>query len=188
MPRPTETSRDEIVDRLARLFREAGFEGVSLSEISRATGLGRSSLYHWFPGGKAEMALAVIRRSGDWAARHIVAPLRADGTRRERIEAMLTAVDETYAGGETPCVAASLLVGCPEGPLAEALAGFIGDWRAAIATALRETGAAPTEAERLATDALSRIQGGLVLSRALHDPTPFRQALDAVRHSLIPRA
>ena len=54
-------SREEIVLALFDLFRRAGYEGVSIGEISAATGLGRSSLYHYFPGGKADMAAAVIR-------------------------------------------------------------------------------------------------------------------------------
>ena len=59
MPAPT-SSRKRVLDQLIALFRRAGYDGVSISRISEATGLGRPSLYHYFPGGKDEMAHAVL--------------------------------------------------------------------------------------------------------------------------------
>ncbi len=52
--------RSDAVPLLAELFREHGFAGASLSEITRRTGLGKGSLYHIFPDGKEEMARAVL--------------------------------------------------------------------------------------------------------------------------------
>src|SRR5215213_4679270 len=59
MPAPLLTKTD-MLDRLMDLFREKGFDGASLSDISEATGLGKSSLYHHFPSGKEEIALQVL--------------------------------------------------------------------------------------------------------------------------------
>ncbi len=53
MRAPTVT-RDEVIERLAGVFRSSGFERATLTELSRASGLQRSSLYHLFPGGKAQ--------------------------------------------------------------------------------------------------------------------------------------
>ena len=44
-PAKHSASRDDIVRKLFDLFRHRGFEGAALSDISEATGLGRSSLY-----------------------------------------------------------------------------------------------------------------------------------------------
>jgi AcrR family transcriptional regulator len=49
-------SKQIHVPILLKLFRQFGYDGVTLSKISQATGLGKASLYHYFPGGKAEMA------------------------------------------------------------------------------------------------------------------------------------
>lgn len=185
MARPAEMSREEIVGRLAGLFGQSGFEGVSLSDVARATGLGKSSLYHHFPGGKADMAEAVMRRVLDWAATHIVAPLGAPLPHGERVAAMLAAVDGVYDGGRRACVAASLLPGCAESGVAGLLRTFVSTWRDAIAGALREAGLPSGEAQARALDALARIQGSLVLARALDDPEPFRRALERVRASLL---
>ncbi len=56
----TKVTEEELLDRLTSVFRTHGFEGASLSLISKATGLQRASLYHRFPGGKEEMAKAVF--------------------------------------------------------------------------------------------------------------------------------
>ena len=50
--------RADTLPGLAEAFREHGYAGASLSVIGEATGLGRGSLYHFFPGGKREMAEA----------------------------------------------------------------------------------------------------------------------------------
>ncbi|MEP7000146.1 MAG: helix-turn-helix domain-containing protein, partial [bacterium] len=48
MPAPI-SSKDEVLDRLLDTFRDRGYEGASLAELSAATGLMKSSLYHYFP-------------------------------------------------------------------------------------------------------------------------------------------
>ena len=42
-------SREDLLDRLLLVFRDRGFEGATIAEIARATGLGKASLYHHFP-------------------------------------------------------------------------------------------------------------------------------------------
>jgi TetR/AcrR family transcriptional repressor of lmrAB and yxaGH operons len=180
-----EGGREEIVGRLLDLFRRAGFEGVSLSDISKATGLGKSSLYHHFPGGKTDMAEAVLSRVSQWSAAKVTGPLLAQGNRAERIGPMLDSLEQLYGGGREPCIIASLLVGGEEPGLQEGLRQIVKAWIDALAKALTETGAAPPEAKAQAVDALSRIQGALVLSRALGDPSAFKQAMARVRGDLL---
>ena len=52
--------RDEIVAQLAEVFRTHGYEGASLARLGAGTGLGKGSMYNFFPGGKEEMAQAVL--------------------------------------------------------------------------------------------------------------------------------
>jgi TetR/AcrR family transcriptional repressor of lmrAB and yxaGH operons len=178
-------SRDEIVDRLIDLFRTHGFEGTSIARIAAATGLGKSSLYHHFPGGKEEMAAAVVARVHDWAATHLIAPLRTDGPRPVRIGRMLAAVRELYDGGRQPCLIAAMLVGTPDPGLARVLRQTVEAWLDAIVEALGATGAKRRRARKSALDALARLQGALVLARALGSPEPFEAAVAAMREDLL---
>ena len=52
--------REEIIPLLAEVFRTQGYEGASLSRLGEASGLGKGSLYNFFPGGKEEMAAAAV--------------------------------------------------------------------------------------------------------------------------------
>lgn len=175
--------REQIVAALFDLFREAGFDGVSISDVSRATGLGKSSLYHHFPGGKEDMAAAVMAVVEAWLAERIEGPLAA-GDRTQRIDAMLAAVEALFDGGTRPCIMASLLVGHPTGGLVKRLGSVLGRWIGALAGALEATGDAPEAARRKATAALVRIEGALIVARALGSEQPFREALSEVRADL----
>jgi AcrR family transcriptional regulator len=53
-------SKQTHVPSLLDLFRQLGYDGVTLSKISQVTGLGKASLYHHFPGGKDEMVETVL--------------------------------------------------------------------------------------------------------------------------------
>lgn len=177
--------REDLLLALYDLFRERGFEGVSIADICEATGLGRSSLYHHFPGGKADMAEAVAAYARAWLDRAVIAALSQPGPRAERVQAMLSAVDALYEGGGRPCVVASLLLGRAPEPLARRLSALLGDWLEAIAAALIDTGCPANDAHARAAQALARVQGALTLARALNRRAIFAQALEAVRAELL---
>lgn len=178
-------SRAALIARLFDLFRVKGYEGVSIGDVSEATGLGRSSLYHYFPGGKEAMAEAVIAAARTAMEQTIFAPLAAEGPLDKRLDAMLAAVSKLYAGGRTPCVLASLLSSETDGPIAAGAARLLRDWADAMTEALRATGVALAEARRRATLALSQIQGALVLVRATKRREIFPEALAAARAMLL---
>ncbi|WP_156516114.1 TetR/AcrR family transcriptional regulator, partial [Rhodococcus sp. EPR-147] len=72
----TVLERSDAVRALADVFRKRGFESGSLSVIQQETGLGRGSLYHFFPAGKTDMARAVLEQVGKWFEEQIFVPLR----------------------------------------------------------------------------------------------------------------
>ena len=175
------TPRDKAITELYRLFRRAGFEGVSIAEISAATGLGRSSLYHYFPGGKADMAIAVLDFAGKFLRHQVIAALQAPGDPRARLERMIAAVDALYLGGKEPCIIASMQMGSPDPALQQALSSLLGEWLDALGTVLMEAGLAPPAARQRAALIIGRIEGGLLLARALCDARYFDEAIDRVR-------
>lgn len=184
----TAQSRDQIIATLLGLFRNNGFDGVSINDISAATGLGRSSLYHYFPGGKDDMAAAVVDFAHSWIDTHVLEPLRADLPFAARIEAMLAGTDKLYEGGGKPCLIASMLVGHREDSLGRSLAPILENWVIALTKALAETGMPDTLARQRAISAIVRVQGALVLARALDDNALFVGALQDVKAMLLDEA
>lgn len=177
-------SREEMVSLLLDQFRRNGFDGVSLADIACATGIGKSSLYHHFPGGKDEMAAAVMARIESWIAEDLVTCLAAPGPRMVRIDAMLDKLAALYEDGAKPCVMASMLVGSESGPVLPAIRRAYGIWIDALQQTLEDTGAAPQAARAAACDAVARIQGALLLCRALQDRAPFLAAMTGLRETL----
>lgn len=168
--------REEVLNRLTRVFRESGY-AASLSQLSEATGLQRASLYHYFPGGKAEMAAAVIERSNRILEAEIIAPLRSPGDPLKRLRGMARGLDRYFAGGTESCLLGALtLGGSPRGFEAHIEAGFAA-WIDAIATVVAETGCTRREARTRAEDAVFAIEGALLVCRGMGDPAPFRRLL-----------
>ena len=58
------TTKDRILDTTAELFKRYGYTGTGLKQIVADANAPFGSVYHHFPGGKAELGEAVIRRSG----------------------------------------------------------------------------------------------------------------------------
>jgi len=182
---PRALSREQVLARLFTLFRHSGFEGVSLSDIAAATGLGKSSLYHHFPGGKTDMAEAVLAFAGQWTQANVLAPLLRDRPRADRIDGMITGVRRLYQDGDQPCIVASMLVGGRGTPIEATVSDLLRGWIDTLARALVETGAAEDTARAAATDAVVRIQGSLIVARALSDTAAFESALARARTDLL---
>ena len=173
----TKVNDEELLDRLTDVFRTHGFEGASLSRISEATGLQRASLYHRFPGGKEEMAKAVLERAGQWLGNRVLAPLSGPGQPAERIRKMAQELHLFYGGGRHSCLLDSLSFGFEDNDIKQHVREGMRGWVEALAKIAREAGVPTKKARQQAQDAISCIQGGLVLARVLNDTSPFERTL-----------
>jgi AcrR family transcriptional regulator len=183
---PTATiSRDEVVARIQNVFRDNGFEGASLTEISNVTGLGKGSLYHYFPGGKDDMAIAVLGRIDGLMRERVLGPLRGTGAPQTRLRTMLRVLDDFYDGGRNACVLGSLVVGASRTRFQSELASTFVGWIDALRTLAIEAGVKPSEARRRAEDAVVRIEGALIVSAGLADGAAFKRALRAIERELL---
>ena len=181
-------TRDQVIDRLMTAFRRHGYAGASLAELSKATGLGKSSLYHYFPDGKDDMTRAVLDRLGRQLDEAIFTPLRGEGPARRRVEGMLAAVDAFYRGGREACLMGNLVIGETKERFHGELARLFGEWIDALAVALRDAGLPRATARARAADAVIRIEGALVLAGALNDVTPFTRTLAQLSKELLTAA
>jgi len=168
-------SRAEAVERLVEVFFEHGFDGASLKRIEGATGLGRASLYHYFPGGKSEMAWAVLEATDLWAAERLrKVALDADRPAENRLREMLGSLDAVHA--QAAQLSPSNAVG-----IGEARADFGGHVAGhyhglvELMSGLMEACGLPREvALRRAWEFRVVWEGGLVCARVLDDMSLFR--------------
>ena len=175
--------RSDVLPALGEAFREYGVAGASLSVITQATGLGKGSLYHFFPGGKEEMVAAVLSEIDSWFQRHVFDPLETSGEPGRAIEDMFTAVDAYFQSGRRVCLIGALALGNTRDAFADAIGGYFDRWVRSLARALHKAGHARGRAKDLAEDIVSGIQGALILARASDDSAIFTRAIGRLRRS-----
>jgi AcrR family transcriptional regulator len=180
-------SREEILARLADTFRQRGYDGASLADIAKATGLGKSSLYHYFPGGKEEMATGVLAALSEQLEAGLFGPLAGPGVPARKLGRMLDTLDGFYNGGRNACLLERLAASADRSPFQRPLHAVFERWIGAIAALCREAGIPVATARARAEDAVVRIEGALVLSAGTGDHRPFGRALTAIRRSLLAR-
>jgi AcrR family transcriptional regulator len=173
--------RDEIVAQLAEVFRTHGYEGASLARLGAGTGLGKGSMYNFFPGGKEEMAQAVLAHVDSWFRSQVFEPLRSADDSGAGVARMLNAVERYFKSGRSVCLLGVFALGHERALFATTIRSYFAEWIAALAAALVRGGHAPAEARDLAEEAVGAIQGALVLARAVDDASQFTRALARLR-------
>jgi AcrR family transcriptional regulator len=172
-----EKEKAQIVDRLFDVFREHGYEGASLADLSRATGLGKSSLYHHFPRGKEQMAEAVLEKGKAFIDTYVAEVAYSQESLRVRIRKIVAAINQLYAGGQKPCVLGRLAVS-NIGPAGHKLANEIFSiWTHAVAALARDGGLSDLRARHFAEDWIARVQGSLILYAVSGDCGPFDRTM-----------
>ena len=182
----TIAERPDAVLALANTFRLHGFEGASLSVISAETGLGKGSLYNFFPGGKEEMARAVLDEVNTWFRTRVYEPLAAPGEPSTRIAEMFEATASYFESRDLVCLFGAFALGQERERFAAAIREYFVEWIAALETTLARAGHGPQTSHDLAIDTVSGIQGALVTSRALGENEAFRASLTRLHARIAP--
>ncbi|MBP1327579.1 AcrR family transcriptional regulator [Leucobacter exalbidus] len=159
-----------------------------MAVLQDATGLGRGSLYNFFPGGKDEMAQAVLEDIDDWFQLNVFGSLRAasggnTAEARTSVAAMFTTVDNYFQSGQRVCLPGAFAVGRERDRFAIAVSAYFVEWIEVLTAALVAMGHADARAIALRT--IAAVQGGIVLARALSDNTAFTSVLSAARAEAI---
>jgi TetR/AcrR family transcriptional repressor of lmrAB and yxaGH operons len=179
-------SRKAFLSATGVLLRRQGYAATGLNEIVERSGAPRGSLYFHFPGGKEELAVAAMERSGEGLRRAIAALMAAPGGTGHAVAVLIDALaaglqESGYTDG-CPIATVALETAAGSEPLRASAAGIFAAWLAELEQALLSEGVGAGAAERRAILALSAIEGALLLSRARRDTA----ALRAVRDELAP--
>jgi len=173
--RKAKIPKPELILLLTECFRENGFEGTTLSMLTKATGLEKASLYHHFPKGKQAMAEAVLASVIDELQSQVLIKLEDDVHARDKLSSMFKAVDKFYKGGRQLCFITIFSIGDSASPIKKSLKLAVTKWVKLIESCLDELQV--KDSKRRAQVAVSAIQGALIASHTLGDPKVFRNAL-----------
>ncbi|NUN67467.1 TetR/AcrR family transcriptional regulator (plasmid) [Pseudanabaena biceps] len=178
-------SKQTYVPILLKLFRQFGYEGVTLSKISQETGLGKASLYHHFPKGKAEMAEAALIYVNQWLETSIFQILECKESPSNRFRSMCEESNRFFNQGQNSCLLAVLVIEKSSDDLFhQQISSAFSRWLEAIAKVLIDAGLDEASAKIRAEDAIISIQGALILSHGLRDFDSFQRVLDQLPQQL----
>lgn len=177
MPRPPTISRSELLAKLSGVFRQYGFDGASMQELSRVSGLSKASLYHHFPGGKEEMAGKVLGEEGVRLQQLVLAPLDVDNP-FDALQGSLRGAAEFYGGDVPQCLMNSITLGHGGILFGTSVAAAVNTWRDRLSARYHDMGANSDEAASWAKYAVERIQGALVICRVQADREPLVSCLE----------
>jgi TetR/AcrR family transcriptional repressor of lmrAB and yxaGH operons len=174
--------RAPIVNAAVTLFRRQGYAGTGLNDIVEASGAPKGSLYHYFPEGKASIAVAAV----DEAGRRVAETMTKLAREQRSTADLLRAHARLYAGwmrksgfrDGCPITTVLLELAPKDRGVAEAgrrtYAARLGVLRAKLIA----DGFPPPRAERLAVLCVSTLQGALIQARVERSGAALETAAD----------
>jgi TetR/AcrR family transcriptional regulator, lmrAB and yxaGH operons repressor len=184
-------SKQTYAPTLLELFRQYGYEGLTLSKISQSTGLGKASLYHHFPGGKTEMAEAALCEVDRWLDTTMLpilieAPVSGQNSQAiDKLTLMCIETSRFFNEGQNSCLWAVLMLEQSSDALFHAqISSALSRWIEAIVNLLVAAGLNRALAQQRGEDALVAIQGALIMTRGLRDLAIFDRVLKQLPQQL----
>jgi AcrR family transcriptional regulator len=169
-----------MLDSAVVLLRERGAAGVTIDAVLAHSGAPRGSVYHHFPDGRSELVLAAAGQAGD----HIAAVL----DRAVRDTDPATALERFVRFWQQALSTTEFTAGCPivavavDGPqhtsgAADLVRDVFTRWQDNLSQLLIAHHHPPERARRLATLAISAVEGAIILCRAHRHTAPLDDVL-----------
>jgi TetR/AcrR family transcriptional regulator, lmrAB and yxaGH operons repressor len=180
--------RQPIVNAAVTLFRRQGYSATGLNDIVDESGAPKGSLYHYFPAGKASIAVAAVEEAGRRVAKTVAQLARETPSAAALIKghARLLAGWMRKSGFRDGCPITTVLLELAPADRAVAQAGREAyAARLSILTdKLKADGFPAQRAERLAGLCVSAIQGALIQARVERSGAPLEAAADELARML----
>ncbi len=177
-------TRDRILSAAKHLFQRRGYYAVGTAEILTEARAPKGSMYHHFPGGKEQIAIAAVETiRGDMMAmlkQLEASQLSVAETLRQLAKGMARWLkDSNYREGT---MLASTTVGSvPNLPnLHAAIKDGFDEWREHLAKRLTQEGWSPAAANNMAQTIIAGIEGAMILARIDQDERVVVKIADAL--------
>ena len=187
-------SRDRMVLSAAELLREYGASATSIDRVLAHSGAPRGSVYHHFPGGRAQLIDEAVTLAGDFVAGLIDAAMETAMETDDPVQA----VDAFVALWRGRLVESDFRAGCPvvavavetndDAPqLARSAAAAFARWQEALAALFLRHGLAEERSRRLAALVIAAVEGAVIMCRAERSTAPLEATATEI-HDLLTSA
>lgn len=171
-------SREKMLEAAISLMRRTGLAGAGINEIVRESGAPKGSIYHYFPGGKQQLACDALELYATRVRDFLDSTLSAARTPRSKIRALFEALAHRIedARFEASCAAGAVSLDLDANleALRDGVDAAFASWIETIARHFPSGDARAADA--FAGFVLSAIEGAYVRSRAGQSADPFREA------------
>lgn len=172
------TNNTTLIAALFDIFRNHGYEGTTISLLSKVTGLKKSSLYHHFPAGKEDMLKVVVGYVSQQVHQHVIAPLLDTQVKPEiRFANMLSIIKTFYSEGKKNCLLNVLNLGDAKAEINKLQNDDYQAWIDALIELGKEVGLSEIDATDWAERLLIVIEGALVIQRLTSNLQTFEKQL-----------
>jgi AcrR family transcriptional regulator len=181
-------SRRRMVVSAAELLREFGASATSIDRVLAHSGAPRGSVYHHFPGGRAQLIDEAVAFAGD-----VMAGLISSDS---WVEDPVGGIDSFFGMWRTWLVDSDFRIGCPvvavavetndEAPqLARSAAGAFAKWRDGLAALFVRHGVSAERSQRLGAFVIAAMEGAVVMCRAERSVAPLDAAAAEIHDLLV---
>jgi AcrR family transcriptional regulator len=181
-------TKERLIRAGEALFRSQGYSGTGLKQLADDASAPWSSMYHFFPDGKEQMAAEILDYAAAYYARMLA---RGFDARPDP----LAAVDAIFSGEIEILKRSGFRDGCPIAsvtldtastvePLRKRCGEAFASWIRTIAQGIARSGIGEAEATELATFILAALEGAIVLSRASRNTAPLQRTARFVHQAV----
>jgi TetR/AcrR family transcriptional repressor of lmrAB and yxaGH operons len=176
--------RQAVVRTAATLFRRQGYAATGTNQLVAESRAPKGSLYHYFPGGKEQIAEAAVTHSGSLVRMTLLDLLAVGPTPGEALRAygelLVGWLERSDFRDGCPITTTLLELAPASEPVTAAGRAAFAGWVATLQQSLVATGAQPDRAARLAGLAVASLEGALVVARVQRDGRAVREAAEEV--------
>ena len=150
---------------MQQMIQAKGYPASGLNELVITSGAPKGSIYHYFPGGKEEIAAAAIRASGAEAAAATASALGSARSAAAGIKRVLDWLADRLQQSDfrygCPIATTTLEIASDSDVVQQACREAYAAWQGAIAARLQADGCSAKRASATATIVLSALEGAL---------------------------
>ncbi|MEV0192041.1 TetR/AcrR family transcriptional regulator [Kitasatospora purpeofusca] len=177
MKTTTTGTRERIVRATSRLLQRQGYEGTGIKQISREAEATLGSVYHFFPGGKQELAAEAIRHGDQEFADLLREGLDSAADPGEAVTACTRLLAEALRASDwqdgCPITTTALETVGRAPVIEEAVTAAFAHWRAVVEEKLHGSGIGLTDARELAATVINTLEGAELAAQVARSEEPL---------------
>ena len=169
--------RQKIIELLLPVICSKGYSEMSISCISEAVNLQKSSIYHHFPLGKAQIGLEIVLFVDDTLSKALADILNAHSSSLSKMHKALDLLSDFYHKGKNSCLIDIMSIANTDENIKKAVHELLLKLIKGFQSIIESDGQNKKAAQRKAIETITRIQGSLVLARATDNSDYFRDTI-----------